>query len=117
LYEAPHRLHKTLADLELMCGSQRRIALAAELTKIHEDVWRGTLRDAVKRHADSEPRGEFVLVLDGAAPAAPPTDDEIIVALRAEIAAGVTRKDAASRVSARFGVSKRHVYELTLSLG
>ena len=60
---------------------------------------------------------EFVLVLDGAAPAAPPSDDEIIAALRAEIAAGVSRKDAASRVSARLGVAKRHVYELTLSLG
>ena len=117
LYEAPHRLHKTLTDLEMMCGAHRRIAIAAELTKIHESVWRGTLHDAVKRYADDEPRGEFVLVIDGAAPAAPPTDDELIAALRAEIDAGVSRKDAASRVSARFGVSKRHVYELTLSLG
>jgi 16S rRNA (cytidine1402-2'-O)-methyltransferase len=116
LYEAPHRLHKTLTDLEMMCGAHRRVAIAAELTKIHESVWRGTLHDAVKRYADDEPRGEFVLVVDGAAPAAPPTDDELIAALRAEIAAGVSRKDAASRVSARFGVSKRHVYELTLSL-
>lgn len=117
LYEAPHRLHKTLTDLSMMCGANRRIAIAAELTKIHEEVWRGTLHDAVKRHADEEPRGEFVLVLAGAAPAAPPTDEELISALRAEIAAGVTRKDAASRVSARFGVPKRHVYELTLSIG
>lgn len=117
LYEAPHRLHKTLTDLELMCGPHRRISIAAELTKIHEEVWRGTLHEAVKRHADNEPRGEFVIVLAGASPALAPTDDELIAALRAEIAAGITRKDAASRVSARFGVSKRHVYELTLSLG
>lgn len=117
LYEAPHRLHKTLGDLETMCGAERRIAIAAELTKVHEEVWRGTLHDAVKRHADGEPRGEFVLVLAGAAPAAPPTDEELIAALRTEIDSGVSRKDAASRVSARFGVSKRHVYELTLTLG
>jgi 16S rRNA (cytidine1402-2'-O)-methyltransferase len=117
LYEAPHRLHKTLVDLELMCGADRRIAIAAELTKVHEDIWRGTLHEAVKRHADGEPRGEFVLVLAGATPAAPPTDDELLAALRAEIDSGVSRKDAASRVAARFGVSKRHVYELTLSLG
>ncbi|MGA1743236.1 MAG: 16S rRNA (cytidine(1402)-2'-O)-methyltransferase [Ilumatobacteraceae bacterium] len=117
LYEAPHRLHKTLTDLETMCGPHRAVAIAAELTKIHEEVWRGNLHDAVKRYADGDPRGEFVLVLAGATPAAPPTDDELITALRAEISAGVSRKDAASRVSARFGVSKRHVYELTLTLG
>jgi len=117
LYEAPHRLHKTLTDLETMCGANRRIAIAAELTKVHEDIWRGTLHDAVKRHADGEPRGEFVLVLAGATPIGPPSDEELLNALRTEIAAGISRKDAASRVSARFGVSKRHVYELTLTLG
>jgi len=117
LYEAPHRLHKTLTDLETMCGANRRIAIAAELTKVHEDIWRGTLHDAVKRHADGEPRGEFVLVLAGATPIGPPSDEELLNALRTQIAAGVSRKDAASRVSARFGVSKRHVYELTLTLG
>ena len=117
LYEAPHRLHKTISDLELMCGPTRRVVLAAELTKVHEDVWRGSLHDAAKRHAEGEPRGEFVIVLAGATPAAPPSDDELLAALRTEIDAGVSRKDAASRVSARFGVSKRHVYELTLTLG
>ena len=117
MYEAPHRLHRTLIDLESMCGAQRRIVVAAELTKVHEHLWRGNLHDATRHFAGDDLRGEFVLVLDGAAPAAPPTDDEIIAALRAEIAAGVSRKDAASRVSARLGVAKRHVYELTLSLG
>ena len=117
LYEAPHRLHKTLTDLELMCGPTRSIAIAAELTKVHEEIWRGSLHEAAKRYGDGEPRGEFVIVLAGATPAAPPSDDELLAALRAEIESGVSRKDAASRVSARFGVSKRHVYELTLSLG
>ncbi|MEY3452360.1 MAG: rRNA ((1402)-2-O)-methyltransferase [Actinomycetota bacterium] len=117
LYEAPHRLHRTLTDLESMCGAYRRVVVAAELTKLHEHLWRGTLHDAVRQFAGDDARGEFVIVVDGAAPAAPPTDDEIITALRAEIAAGASRKDAASRVSARLGVAKRHVYELTLSLG
>ena len=117
LYEAPHRLHRTLTDLESMCGAYRRVVIAAELTKLHEHLWRGTLHDAVRQFAGDDARGEFVIVVDGAAPAAPPTDDEIITALRAEIAAGASRKDAASRVSARLGVAKRHVYELTLSLG
>ena len=88
MYEAPHRLHRTLIDLESMCGAQRRIVVAAELTKVHEHLWRGNLHDATRHFAGDDLRGEFVLVLDGAAPAAPPTDDEIIAALRAEIAAG-----------------------------
>jgi 16S rRNA (cytidine1402-2'-O)-methyltransferase len=117
MYEAPHRLHKTLADLETMCGAQRRVAIAAELTKLHEEIWHGTLHDATKRHAAQEPRGEYVIVLDGAAPPGPPGDEELLAALRAEIAGGASRKDAASRVSARYGVAKRHVYELTLTLG
>jgi len=117
VYEAPHRIERTLNDLMTACGADRAAVLARELTKIHEEVWRGTLHDAVKRYADGEPRGEFVLVLAGAAPSAPPSDEELISALRAEIASGVSRKDAASKVSARFGVSKRHVYELTLTLG
>jgi 16S rRNA (cytidine1402-2'-O)-methyltransferase len=100
LYEAPHRLHRTLTDLESMCGAHRRVVVAAELTKMHEQLWRGTLHDAVRQFAGDDTRGEFV-----------------IAALRAEIAAGASRKDAASRVSARLGVAKRHVYELTLSLG
>lgn len=117
LYEAPHRLHRTLTDLESMCGAHRRVVVAAELTKLHEKLWRGTLHDAVRQFAGDDTRGEFVVVLDGAKPAAPPTDDEVIAALRTEIAAGASRKDAASRVSARLGISKRHAYELTLSLG
>jgi 16S rRNA (cytidine1402-2'-O)-methyltransferase len=117
MYEAPHRLHETLADLETMCGAQRRVAIAAELTKLHEEIWRGTLHDAAKRHASDEPRGEYVIVLAGATPPGPPSDEELLAALRAEIAGGASRKDAASRVSARYGVAKRHVYELTLTLG
>lgn len=100
-----------------MCGAQRRIVIAAELTKLHEEIWRGTLHDAVKRHASDEPRGEYVIVLAGATPPGPPSDEELRAALRAEIEAGASRKDAASRVSARYGVAKRHVYELTLTLG
>jgi len=114
LYEAPHRLAKTLSDLTVACGAIRRVVLARELTKLHEEFWRGTLQDANVFVANTEPRGEYVLIIEPARPPAPPTDEELLAAIRAEIAKGVSRKDSAARVSARFGVAKRTVYELAL---
>ena len=116
LYEAPHRLAKTLSDLTTACGAMRRVVLARELTKLHEEIWRGTLQDANMLVAATEPRGEYVIIIEPAKPPAPPTDEELLAAIRAEIAKGVSRKDSAARVSARFGVAKRHVYELALQV-
>ena len=116
LYEAPHRLAKTLSDLTTACGAMRRVVLARELTKLHEQIWRGTLQDANMLVAANEPRGEYVIILEPAKPPAPPTDEELVDAIKAEIAKGVSRKDSAARVSARFGVAKRHVYELALQV-
>ena len=64
-YEAPHKLKTTLADLARIFGGERRIALCRELTKIHEEVLRLTLAEAVEYYNVNEPRGEFVLVLEG----------------------------------------------------
>lgn len=116
LYEAPHRLERTLSDLEVACGALRRVVLARELTKMHEEMWRGTLHDAHKQSKSEEPRGEYVLILEGAKPPAPPTDDELNQALRDELNAGASKKDAASRVAAKFGAPKRKVYELALMI-
>ena len=116
LYEAPHRLAKTLSDLTTVCGAMRRVVLARELTKLHEQIWRGTLQDANMLVAVTEPRGEYVIILEPAKPPAPPTDEELVDAIKTEIAKGVSRKDSAARVSARFGVAKRHVYELALQV-
>jgi 16S rRNA (cytidine1402-2'-O)-methyltransferase len=116
LYEAPHRLAKTLSDLTTACGAMRRVVLARELTKLHEQIWRGTLQDANMLVAATEPRGEYVIIIEPAKPPAPPTDEELVAAIKAEIAKGVSRKDSAARVSARFGVAKRTVYELALQI-
>ena len=62
-FEAPSRVAATLADLTVVCGPERGVAIARELTKIHEDVWRGTLAGAVEHTKSSEPRGEHVLVI------------------------------------------------------
>jgi 16S rRNA (cytidine1402-2'-O)-methyltransferase len=112
LYEAPHRLARTLADLVEVCGGERRVAIAREITKLHEQVWRGTLAGAVVWVAEREPPGEIVVVLDGA-PAPPPADDDaVLAAVRAELAAGATARDAARSVATRLSVPRRRAYEI-----
>src|SRR5207302_6297763 len=66
LYEAPHRVRQTVAELADALGSLRRVTVVRELTKLHEEVWRGTLGGAGDHLAEREPRGEYVLVLGGA---------------------------------------------------
>lgn len=112
LYEAPHRLARTLADLVAVCGGDRLVAIARELTKLHEQVWRGTLAEAVGWVAEREPPGEIVVVLDGAPPAAPPDDAAILDAVRSELAAGASARDAARTVATRLDVPRRRAYEI-----
>jgi 16S rRNA (cytidine1402-2'-O)-methyltransferase len=112
LFEAPHRVARTLADLAAACGGDRRVAVARELTKLHEQVWRGSLADAAAWAAEREPPGEIVLVVDGAPPAAPPDDDAVLAAVQAELAAGASTRDAARSVAERLSVPRRHVYDI-----
>jgi 16S rRNA (cytidine1402-2'-O)-methyltransferase len=116
LYEAPHRLARTVADLVDACGPDRRVAVARELTKLHEEVWRGSLGDALAWVRAAAPRGEIVLVLDGAPAAAPPDEEALVDALRDELAAGATARDAARAVAARLDVPRRRVYDLATRL-
>jgi 16S rRNA (cytidine1402-2'-O)-methyltransferase len=116
LYEAPHRLARTVADLAEACGGNRRVAIARELTKLHEEVWRGTLGDAMEWVRAASPRGEVVLVLEGAPAAVPPGDDALVDALRDELAAGATARDAARTVATQLDVPRRRVYELATRL-
>jgi 16S rRNA (cytidine1402-2'-O)-methyltransferase len=112
LYEAPHRLARTLTDLAGVLGADRAIAVCRELTKLHEEVWRGSLGEAATRAHEVEPRGEHVLVLAGAAPPAPADDDAVRAALAARRAAGDDRKTAIAAVARDLAVSRRRVYDL-----
>ena len=116
LFEAPHRLARTVADLADALGGDRKVVLARELTKRFEDVWRGTLADAVGHTESTEPRGEYVIVLDGAAPSEAITDEGLIAALRAELDNGASRRDAVDAVVSMTGAKKRQVYDLALQL-
>jgi 16S rRNA (cytidine1402-2'-O)-methyltransferase len=117
LFESPHRVAETLADLAAACGPDRPVAIARELTKVHEEVWRGRLGDAAARAAAGpDPRGEHVVVLGpGAAPA--PADDEAVrTALRDALTRGLSKRDAVAGVAQELGVPKRRAYDLALEL-
>jgi 16S rRNA (cytidine1402-2'-O)-methyltransferase len=116
LFEAPHRLEKTLNDLADVCGGERRIVLARELTKLHEEIWRGTVSGAIERCAEVDPRGEYVLVLEGAPPAAEATEEEIREAVELALGRGLSKKDAAAEVAELFAVARNRVYEIAIAL-
>lgn len=116
LYEAPHRLVRTLTDLREVCGDERRIVMVRELTKLHEERWSGTLAEAVDHTEAVPPRGEYVLVLDGATPPPESTEadlDEVLATCRAQ---AMTTRDAAAEAARRLGVSRRRAYQRALVL-
>ena len=114
-YEAPHKLKNTLSDMQKTFGVDRKIALARELTKIHEEVMRCTLKEAVAYYEEVSPRGEYVLIVEGASEMAEETENEwesISVTEHVDryIAGGMTQKDAIKKAASDRGVPKREVY-------
>ncbi len=114
IYEAPHRIGRTMADLLEVCGDDRRVALCRELTKLHEEVWRGSLAEAAAHVAVREPIGEYVVVLEGAPAAPAASDDDVADLVRRSIAAGSSKRDAAADVAKLTGRPKRDVYDMVL---
>ena len=112
LYEAPHRLLDTLNDILGTLGD-RPIAVARELTKLHEEFWRGTVSGAIAHFTDSTPRGEFTLVVGGAAEPGAWPEEQVRAALSERLAAGSSARDAAADVAARSDWPKRSVYRMT----
>ena len=117
LLEAPHRCERTAVDLAKAFGPQRRAVAARELTKLYEEIWRGTL-DELADWAGAGIRGELVLVIEGAPPPATPTDDDIAAAFEAEraVALEASVRDLTLTVAGALGVSRRRVYEVVHGL-
>lgn len=113
--EAPGRVVSTLGDLAA-ADPGRRVAVVRELTKLHEEVWRGTLSEGVKTFAARGLRGEVVLVVGGAPPADPAGDAEVDAAVRAALKADATAgpRQVADRVAGSLGVPRRRAYEAAL---
>ena len=114
-YEAPHKLPGTLRDLLEALGD-RRVALARELTKVHEEVIRTTLSEAAARYADGGARGEFVLVVEGAPEQTEelPTVEDALERVKFYRSEGRSMKEAAKLAAADTGYSKNELYELAL---
>lgn len=115
-YEAPHKLLATLIDMAEAFGADRSISLCRELTKLHEEVVRTTLGDAIQKYTETPPKGEFVLVLSGAAPkkgeSASPGDAAARVAEL--VASGMSRKDAVKQAAQELNLPRNLVYDASL---
>ena len=117
-YEAPHKLLATLEDMAEVFGADRPISLCRELTKLHEEVVRLTLGQAVEKYTADAPRGEFVLVVAGAPEVieeAPTVEDaaQHVAKLMAE---GMSRKDAIKQTAKDLGLPKNAVYDAAINL-
>lgn len=116
-YEAPHKLVNTLEDMAAVFGADRPISLCRELTKLHEEVVRTTLGEAIEKYTETPPKGEFVLVVAGAAlvqkEKATPADAAARVAQLME--EGLSRKDAIKQTSKELELPKNVVYDAALS--
>lgn len=124
-YEAPHRVCDALDDVEQVFGGNRALCVARELTKLHEEFFRGTVNQAREHFAAHAPRGEFTFVIAGASdsqgfenPESLPWDDtRVIDAVRGLIATGMPRTEAVKRVARESRRNRHEVYRLTLTKG
>ncbi|MEM0980715.1 MAG: 16S rRNA (cytidine(1402)-2'-O)-methyltransferase [Cyanobacteria bacterium P01_H01_bin.58] len=118
LYEAPHRLLATLEDLQTHLGLERRVAIARELTKQYEEVWRGTLEDAIAHFTAHAPRGEFTLVVAGK-PVEEPTalsEAELKQRLLDLLQTGLSKTQASRQLAQESTYTKREIYQIAIHL-
>jgi 16S rRNA (cytidine1402-2'-O)-methyltransferase len=120
-YEAPHKLRQTLSDMLSVFGGERRISLAREITKLNEEVIRTTLSGAVSMYEEKEPRGEYVLVLEGAEEAGDAVEEESSLNslspeehVRKYESDGLSRMDAIKKAARDRGMSKSELYKLLI---
>ena len=117
-YEAPHKLLTTLEDMAEAFGADRPISLCRELTKLHEEVVRTTLGEAIARYTEQPPKGEFVLVVAGAKPVEKeaPTENDAVARVKALMEQGLSRKDAVKQAAKELGLPKNVVYDAALNM-
>ncbi|MCH2047701.1 MAG: 16S rRNA (cytidine(1402)-2'-O)-methyltransferase [Trichodesmium sp. ALOHA_ZT_67] len=117
LYESPYRLLQTLEDLGKILGENRKIVLARELTKLHEEFWRGTVGEAVIYYQNNQPKGEFTLVITGAEPELPVlSEDTIKQELQELFAQGISRSQASRQLAQKINLSRRTIYQIALKI-
>jgi 16S rRNA (cytidine1402-2'-O)-methyltransferase len=117
LYEAPSRLAATLGDLAAACGAERKAAVLRELTKVHEEVARGSLAELAERFGGTV-RGEITLVVAGSGilDEGALTDDRLRELIRQELKAGQSARDLAAALARTLGIPRKRVYDLAVSV-
>ncbi|PPT11176.1 rRNA small subunit methyltransferase I [Geitlerinema sp. FC II] len=116
-YEAPHRLRETLEDLASGLGNSRAIALGRELTKRFEEIWRGTLAEAIDLYQEREPKGEYTIVVAGASAEGMVLSEEALKAeLQQLMASGLSRSQASRELARSSQLSRRQLYQLALAI-
>ena len=116
-YESPHRLRQTLADFATVFGSERQIVLGRELTKIHEEFWRGTIDAAIALYREQrQPKGEYTLVVAGKEKTSKIvlSEAEIKAELQQLLDQGMTRSQASRHLAEITSLPRRQIYELSL---
>ena len=115
LFESPKRLPETLKDLRKYLGEDRLVAVIRELTKLHEEVWRGSLKSATQ-YFESSPKGEVVIVIEGSTHETTISDEHIVKTLRESRDLGLSARDASNQASKQLGVSRGRAYKLYIDL-
>lgn len=110
-YEAPHRLLKTLTNLQKVVGENREIVCARELTKIHEEFIRGSIGEITNYFAENAPRGEFVILLSPAKEEETISIDQMLVEVNQAVASGMSNKDAIKNIATKYNISKNELYD------
>jgi 16S rRNA (cytidine1402-2'-O)-methyltransferase len=117
LYEAPNRVADTLRELSALCAQTRRAAVCRELTKLHEEVRRGTLRELAEHFSENPPRGEISVVIEGCGTSAQESDGaedaplDIDAFLTARLRAEKAPRDVAKELASLLGIDKREAYK------
>jgi 16S rRNA (cytidine1402-2'-O)-methyltransferase len=115
-YESPHRVAQTLRDLEEACGGKRRVSVSRELTKLHEETWRGILADSADAPAVQVARGEYVIIVDGTVADEEGAKEPLAPLFERLYEAGLARRDAIAAVEILRGVGHRQAYDAALSV-
>ncbi len=116
-YESPHRLRQTLADFGTTFGVDRQMAIGRELTKLHEEFWRGNVGEAIEHYIQAEPQGEYAIVVAGASIDQPTLSNEAINRALIELMlAGTSRSQASKIVAEQISQSRRYIYQLALAI-
>lgn len=117
LYESPHRLKQTLADLAETLDADRPITLARELTKLHEEFWRGSLQSALDHVEQQQPQGEYTVIIQGTTQSEPLLSESALKAeLQDLIQQGLSRSQASRQLAQRTSLSRRQIYQLALAI-